>query len=646
MRSSFFPGLIAIVIPWLLISCSSAEVSSTNPSSRGGTGGTGGNGGGGGSIALNTATSPEPDPTANMAAPPNCGDGVLDNNEACDDGNKVSGDGCSANCLRVEPGYSCVPAGQLCHQIAHCGDGVLVPPEQCDDGNSTAGDGCSPTCKVEIGYKCSSATTNATSVCTHTTCGDSKIEGAEGCDDGNSMPFDGCSSDCQNEPNCSGASCTSRCGDGIVLGEECDDGNNVDGDGCSKDCKIEQGFTCTQPTLGDTMMVPVIYRDFRYHNPADFESGTTGSYAAFQGMVNATLDANGKPVYSGIGGDAHVTSADSFAEWYRDTSGVNHSTASKMTLWNNGQEAYVNRYGPNGEQWPTTITAYFCGNVGNEVNGQPCTFVYGQTDCDKDLALGYKMTKCWANGGNYNATFVTSAVDGNPLFFPVDDDLFTPLTERSFATIPPYYDPTASWPHDVDASGADRLHNFSFTSEVRYWFLYDKTKTYTLDFTGDDDVWVFINRKLAVDLGGVHTPVNGSIVIGANGNGTTTVAQTYPIPAPAATQQSTSLGLQSGQVYEIAVFQAERQTTGSSYKLTLSGFNAAPSDCTPKCGDGIVELGEECDDGVNAGGYGQCGAGCKLVAGYCGDGIVQPGEDCDDGVNNGNPCPSGCRMIF
>ena len=164
MRSSFFPGLIAMVIPWLLVSCSSAEVSNTNPSSHGGTGGTGGNGGnggGGGSIPLNAATSPEPDPTANMAAPPGCGDGVLAADEACDDGNTTSGDGCSANCLRVEPGYSCVPAGQLCHEIAHCGDGVAVPPEQCDDGNTIAGDGCSPTCKVEIGYKCSSSTTNA-----------------------------------------------------------------------------------------------------------------------------------------------------------------------------------------------------------------------------------------------------------------------------------------------------------------------------------------------------------------------------------------------------------------------------------------------------------------------------------------------------
>ena len=49
----------------------------------------------------------------------------------------------------------------------------------------------------------------------------------------------------------------------------------------------------------------------------------------------------------------------------------------------------------------------------------------------------------------------------------------------------------------------------------------------------------------------------------------------------------TNFGLTNGQVYEVAVFQAERQTTGSTYRLTLSGFNAAPSQCTPTCGDGI-----------------------------------------------------------
>jgi fibro-slime domain-containing protein len=324
-----------------------------------------------------------------------------------------------------------------------------------------------------------------------------------------------------------------------------------------------------------------------------------------------------------------------------------------MTLWKNAKGDYVNRYGGNGEQWNTTETAYYCGNVGSEQldatgNPIPCTSMYanGTDDCSKKVAAGETLLKCYTNNGSYSATFIVSKADGNPLFFPVDDDNFTPASERQTATIPPYYDAMATWPLDVDANGVKRLHNFSFTSEVRYWFLYDKAKAYTLDFVGDDDVWVFINRKLAVDLGGVHTPVDGSIVIGANGNGSTTVTPTYPIsPPPAATQSTATLGLVSGQVYEIAVFQAERQTTSSSYKLTLSGFNASASVCGPICGDGILSPGEQCDDGTNAGGYGKCEPGCVRGA-YCGDGIVNGPEACDNGINvsayGTDGCAPGC----
>jgi hypothetical protein len=45
------------------------------------------------------------------------------------------------------------------------------------------------------------------------------------------------------------------------------------------------------------------------------------------------------------------------------------------------------------------------------------------------------------------------------------------------------------------------------------------------------------------------------------------------------------LGLQAGNVYEIAVFQAERKSHQSSYKLTFTQFSAKKSSCHTKCGD-------------------------------------------------------------
>ena len=431
-------------------------------------------------------------------------------------------------------------------------------------------------------------------------CGDGIISGTETCDDGNAMPFDGCSADCQLEPDCSGSSgCASACGDGIVLGEECDDGNRADGDGCSSACKTEAGWTCTQPEIGDKMLVPVIYRDFRSHNPTDFESGKSGSYSPLAGIVNATLGASGKPVYSGLSSSSSIASADSFGQWFVNLSGVNHATAPKLALWKDPQGNYANRYGANGEQWDITTPASWCGTVGSELldaSGTPipCTYqpraldggvASSQTDCLSLEGKGYAKVpgSCEADSsGTYKAKYLVRKTDGNPLFFPVDGDSFTPASERMAATITPYYDESQTWPYDMDAAGNKVLHNFSFTSEIHSWFRYDASKTYTLDFMGDDDVWVFINKKLVVDLGGVHTPVDGSLVLDTSGKCTTTVTPTEnPGSPPTPTKQTTTLALEDGKVYEIAVFQAERQSNSSTLLITLPAFSTAPSACTP-----------------------------------------------------------------
>src|SRR6202012_274621 len=95
-----------------------------------------------------------------------------------------------------------------------------------------------------------------------------------------------------------------------------------------------------------------------------------------------------------------------------------------------------------------------------------------------------------------------------------------------------------------------------------------------------------------------------------------------------------TFGLRMGGTYEAVVFQAERHTSASSYKLTLAGFNAQHSSCDDTCGDGVTSSNEVCDDGIDMGGYNSCTADCLGFGPRCGDGIVQSMyEQCDDGVN-------------
>jgi fibro-slime domain-containing protein len=551
--------------------------------------------------------------TDDSLTPPGCGDGVLTQDEACDDGNHASGDGCTSNCLCVEPGYSCSQPGKPCRQIAKCGDGFAAFPEPCDDGNLDDGDGCSSRCKIELGYKCD----GSPSVCTPTVCGDGKREGSEGCDDGNTLPFDGCSSVCQTEPNCAGESCTSECGDGIVIAEECDDGNTIDGDGCSSDCKIEPGFVCSQDLscekINDAcvLRVPAIFRDFS-ESHTDFEvTCKTG----VKGIVQPSLNAQGKPVLAKSAG-ACIASADSFAQWYTDSS-VSATIVGDIVLFDNGKGGFVNRWGANGEQWAGK-TEYsnlrWCGHGGGNCAG--CTLAADEK-C-------YDPCTPWNQSAECAGKETTIFYDGNPVFFPLDGHPDALSDTRTDAIIAPEYGYNWVWEKDIIAGAG--LHNFHFTTEVHYWFTYDASTSATLDFTGDDDVWVFLNGKLAVDLGGLHPPENGSVTVNA------TTAPTY--------------GLVSGNVYRISVFHAERKREGSSFRLTLDGFKTSRSECGAICGDGIVSLGEECDDGVNDGGYGECHPGCVLGA-RCGDGTVQEGEDCDDGNNfDGDGCGSACRALI
>jgi fibro-slime domain-containing protein len=534
-----------------------------------------------------------------------CGDRTVSGNEQCDDGNNADGDGCSATCT-LECGWVCAVGGGC--RAEKCGDGKLAGSEQCDDGNNTDGDGCSASCALESkpggvaeGWVCTSpagaGTCKGPTTCATTTCGNKIKEGSEQCDDGNPATGDGCSPFCRLEPQCpaAGGSCTTACGDGLLLpidktnGQECDDGNTVSGDGCSSTCKVEPGYKCTDVSSTPAQLVlPIVYHDFKgwnegdpLHDHPDFQH-FPGNGRGFAGIAQPTLGPAGVPV--------HVAGC-------FPTAGVGY---------------------------PAILTANNCPQSGTAAPAwDPAVDWFGMW---------------YVDNATYNKTIVST------LTLP-------PIAGGAFQ-----YATTAFFPIDGMGWGnAPNLHNYGFTSVARTWFQY--TGTATLAFYGDDDVWVYVNKKLAVDLGGTHQQANGSVTLdAANGHGYVCdfVAPGNAFPSPACSAalgngHDVDLGLAIGSVYEIAVFQAERYLTESNYQLTLGGFTGVKSSCMGACGDGVVTGTEQCDLGAakNTGAYGGCNADCTLAP-YCGDKKVTNGEDCDDGVNlttydAARKCGPGCK---
>ncbi len=93
--------------------------------------------------------------------------------------------------------------------------------------------------------------------------------------------------------------------------------------------------------------------------------------------------------------------------------------------------------------------------------------------------------------------------------------------------------------------------------------------------------------------------------------------------------------------------QARVITTGitQDQDQAISFVQWSLSECTsePYCGDGVLDPGEECDDGNNDNGDG-CSDSCSIEP-YCGDGILDPGEECDDGnISNGDGCSDSCSI--
>ena len=659
---------------------------------------------------------------------PLCGDGIITGGETCDDGNSQSGDGCSSTC-QLEPGADCPTPGQPC-KLAVCGNGILERTELCDCGTDPNrlpsgckavnglfygdGKGCSSTCTKEPTCQDSSGKTQA---CT-ANCGDGNLDAGEECDDGNLLNGDGCSSSCKIEAGftCStvtaqgSSACTQPGNAGQCLQlpviyrdfqpENVASGGHPDffflgtkmggsksptticvpnsagpsrGNDSTARCWGIADATLLngKPQPGPTTTCACQFSDWNFpnagHIPGTYTlagndsplsdgnggylgGGSAGAPVSVAGnagtsagtMMGFTPSTPGGPIWKGT--TPAYKDANSFGQWFNDDSTVNKTFAGVIDMKSIGTNIY---------QYASIVHLAQGG-------------FYPLDSLNPSQATLCNLSPYW-NHGNGNSIWTTC----------VGDQYFVP--PRVIQSDCPNQNPLTNGCWVTAVQGIK--HDSYFTEEARYYFVYDGSVGFSVRIFANDDLFLFINGKLVLDLGGVHQQLPGMVTITGNpGNATITeggcldstgniTQNCNPTSSGVAPQpvspddyrtRTLSLGLVSGLTYELALFGANRQPTDSNLQISLNGSTSKRSVCVPRCGDGIVTAGEECDcgDGTvtippdclgsnNDSTYGGCTTQCKFAA-FCGDGIVNGPEQCDLGKMNGdtplgaNGCTVGC----
>jgi fibro-slime domain-containing protein len=255
-------------------------------------------------------------------------------------------------------------------------------------------------------------------------------------------------------------------------------------------------------TLPDTLWIPVIYYDFHSSKtPKDnpdfqFDNWNEKTMTGVKpGMIQDTLDKDKKPVFR-----QNRTFNTNIAKWYRPSNAPGAqfilNPTNNRREWTNLKNYKIDR--PN--EW-----------VGLD-------FVQG-TDPLENVVIYDSLPFLLDNS--------PTAVPGTYNFV---DSTFFPLDNRGFG-------------NEYAPGGSGPSHNFSFAMELHTSFLHKPGLEFK--FIGDDDVFAFIHNNLEMDLGGIHGPAAGSIILD-------------------------TLGLQVGTRYSFDFFYAERKTNQSTISITTN----------------------------------------------------------------------------
>ncbi|MCC5824220.1 MAG: fibro-slime domain-containing protein [Phycisphaerales bacterium] len=260
-------------------------------------------------------------------------------------------------------------------------------------------------------------------------------------------------------------------------------------------------MTCGLPAVAqnapDSVTLTGIVRDFKDRNAEgghpDFQRQPTAGFGHYVGMVGDTLDADGKPVFA--------------------------STGYKLSgNWRNAQNQNIAPPRP-----------YIATRQGDQ-NGSVSSSEGGALTTAANFRQWFRDVP-GVNASKPISITLNRTADGTYVF----DDKLDPL-----------YGPMGGFfPINGELYGnyASTGKNYHFTYELQTEFIYRADQGMTFTFIGDDDVWVFIDGKLVIDIGGVHSAISQTIEL------------------------DRLEWLEDGRTYTLNFFFAERHTTQSNFRI-------------------------------------------------------------------------------